>query len=60
MTDTPAIVLADAGYWHSEQMEHLTGRGTIVLIPPDAGKRKGARPGLGRRPLRIHAPRARD
>jgi hypothetical protein len=26
-------------------MEHLTGRGTVVLIPPDAGKRKGARPG---------------
>ena len=39
------MVLADAGYWHSEQMEHLTGRGTVVLIPPDAGKRKGARPG---------------
>src|SRR5215208_3867447 len=41
----PEVVLADAGYWHSEQMEHLTGRGTVVLIPPDAGKRKGARPG---------------
>src|SRR3954466_14414870 len=39
------VVLADAGYWHSEQMEHLTGRGTVVLIPPDAGKRNGARPG---------------
>jgi transposase len=41
----PEVVLADAGYWHHVQMEHLTGRGTIVLIPPDAGKRKGARPG---------------
>jgi hypothetical protein len=41
----PEVVLADAGYWHSEQMQQLTGRGTIVLIPPDAGKRKGARPG---------------
>ncbi len=41
----PEVVLADAGYWHSEQMERLTGRGTVVLIPPDAGKRKGARPG---------------
>jgi transposase len=41
----PEVVLADAGYWHSEQMEQLTGRGTVVLIPPDAGKRKGARPG---------------
>jgi transposase len=41
----PEVVLADAGYWHSEQMQPLTGRGTVVLIPPDAGKRKGARPG---------------
>ena len=41
----PEVVLADAGYWHSEQMQRLTGRGTVVLIPPDAGKRKGARPG---------------
>src|SRR4051812_39505065 len=43
--DTPEVVLADAGYWHSQQIERLTGRGTVVLIPPDAGKRKGARPG---------------
>ena len=45
VTDAPEVVLADAGYWHSEQIERLTGRGTVVLIPPDAGKRKGARPG---------------
>jgi Transposase DDE domain len=38
-------VLADAGYWHSDQIERLTGRGTVVSILPDAGKRKGARPG---------------
>jgi transposase len=41
----PEVVLADAGYWHQAQMENITGRGTVVLIPPDAGKRKGARPG---------------
>ena len=45
ITASPEVVLADAGYWHSEQMQQLTGRGTVVLIPPDAGKRKGARPG---------------
>src|SRR5215210_6246691 len=45
ITAAPEVVLADAGYWHSEQMQQLTGRGTVVLIPPDAGKRKGARPG---------------
>jgi transposase len=44
-TAQPEVVLADAGYWHHAQMERLTGRGTVVLIPPDAGKRKGARPG---------------
>jgi transposase len=41
----PAIVLADAGYWHQAQMERLTGDGLTVLIPPDAKKRAGARPG---------------
>jgi hypothetical protein len=47
ITDTPAIVLADAGYWHQVQMEQLTGRGTVVLIPSDAGRAdsKAANPG---------------
>ena len=45
ITDAPEVVLADAGYWHQAQMETLTGGGAVVLIPPDAGKRKGARPG---------------
>ena len=39
------MVVADAGYWHHDQMDALAGRGIQVLIPPDAGKRKGARPG---------------
>lgn len=43
--DTSEVVLADAGYWHQAQIESITGRGTLVLVPPDAGKRKGARPG---------------
>jgi hypothetical protein len=41
----PEVVLADAGYWHQVQMEAIVDRGMRVLIPPDAGKRKGARPG---------------
>jgi transposase len=45
VTDTPKVVLADAGYWHHDQMDEVVSRGTTVLIPPDAGKRKGARPG---------------
>ncbi len=45
VTDTPDVVVADAGYWHQEQMETVINRGIQVLIPPDALKRKGARPG---------------
>jgi transposase len=45
VTDPPDVVLADAGYWHQNQMERLMGDGLPVLIPPDANKRKGERPG---------------
>ena len=41
----PEVVLADAGYWHQVQMERLAGEGVTVLVPPDANKRAGARPG---------------
>ena len=41
----PGVVLADAGCWHQVQMERLLGDGLTVLIPPDAKKRTGARPG---------------
>ena len=45
VTDVPEVVVADAGYWHQAQMETIVNRGIQVLIPPDASKRKGARPG---------------
>src|SRR4051794_28938012 len=54
--ESPGLVLADAGYWHQVQMERLVSDGIEVLIPPDAKKRGGAA-GLGRRALRVHAPR---
>jgi hypothetical protein len=38
----PEVVLADAGYWHHVQMDAIIGGGMQVLIPPDAGKRKGS------------------
>jgi transposase len=41
----PEVVLADAGYWHHVQMQRLAGEGVTVLVPPDADKRGGARPG---------------
>jgi transposase len=43
--ESTQVVVADAGYWHHEQMEAIVNRGIQVLVPPDAGKRKGARPG---------------
>jgi transposase len=45
VSDRPEVLLADAGYWHQQQMEHIIDRGIQVLIPPDASKRKGARRG---------------
>jgi hypothetical protein len=44
VTDTPAVVVADAGYWHQRQMESVINKGIQILIPPDAGKRRGTRP----------------
>jgi transposase len=41
----PQVILADAGYWHQAQMERLLADGLTVLIPPDAKKRGGTRPG---------------
>jgi hypothetical protein len=39
------VVLADAGYWHGEQIDQLMAQGVTVLVPPDADKRRGPRPG---------------
>src|SRR3954452_16661721 len=43
----PDVVIADAGYWHLEQMNAVTADGIPVLIPPDSSRRRktGARPG---------------
>jgi len=47
VTERPAVVVADAGYWHLEQMNEITGQGVPVLIPPDSSRRKNkpTRPG---------------
>jgi hypothetical protein len=45
VSDAPEVVVADAGYWHQAQMEDIVTRGIQVLVPPDASKRKGPRPG---------------
>jgi hypothetical protein len=43
--ERPGVIVADAGYWHQQQMERIAGQGIPVLVPPDADKRKGTRPG---------------
>jgi hypothetical protein len=45
VTETPEVVVADAGYWHQKQMESVINKGIQILIPPDAGTRRGTRPG---------------
>ena len=45
VTQRPETVLADAGYWHKEQIESIVTDGIQVLVPPDGGLREGARPG---------------
>jgi hypothetical protein len=45
VTDTPQVVLADAGYWHQDQMQRIVADGIQVLIPPDSSRRKAPRPG---------------
>lgn len=58
--ERPTVALPDAQYWNEQQMDDVTaGHGIQVLIPPDSGKRRRAT-GLDRRPLLVHATRARD
>ncbi len=45
IADQPGLVLADAGYWHGEQIDEFMGQGVQLLVPPDADRRRGTRPG---------------
>jgi GT2 family glycosyltransferase len=40
ITDQIKVVLADAGYWASEQIENLAASGIQVLVPPDSDSSK--------------------
>ncbi len=53
VTQRPDTVLADAGYWHTGQMENIVSSGVQVLVPPDAGLRKDIRPGWDKGPYAI-------
>jgi len=43
INDPPGVVLADAGYWHGEQMQRITDQGIEVLIPPDTSRKRTTR-----------------
>jgi hypothetical protein len=45
VTDTPDVLVADAGYWHHVQMQQIANDAIQVLISPDAGNRTSPRPG---------------
>jgi transposase len=45
VTEMPEVVLADAGYWHTAQMQNIADRGIEVFVPPDGNMREGKRRG---------------
>ena len=45
VTESPGIVLADAGYWKNDAIEALVAQGIQTLVAPDADRRKEPRPG---------------
>jgi transposase len=45
VSETPGVVLADAGYWRNDAIETLCGQGIPTLVAPDADRRKEPRPG---------------
>jgi len=42
VTDTPDVVVADAGYWHQKQIEKIVSRGIQVLNPARCRQRAKA------------------
>jgi hypothetical protein len=45
VSEQPEVVLGDAGYWHTRQIQAIEDRGIEVLVPPDGTMRDGIRPG---------------
>ena len=45
VSDTPGVVLADAGYWKNDAIEAIVNNGIQTLIAPDADAGKEPRPG---------------
>ncbi len=45
VNELPDVVVADPGYWHTEQMEGIVSRGMQVLVPPESRLQDGPRVG---------------
>ena len=45
VSELPEVVLGDAGYWHTRQIQAIEERGIEILVPPDGTMRDGIRPG---------------
>jgi hypothetical protein len=43
--DTRGVLVADAGYWHNDQVDRVTASGLPMLVAPEAATRKGIRRG---------------
>lgn len=56
VSEAPKVVVADAGYWHLDQMNEITGQGIPVLIPPDSSRRANTRPGWTAAPMTSRDP----
>src|SRR3954469_21657881 len=54
-TETPDVVLADAGYWKNDAIEAIVAQGIQILVAPDADRRKA--PGRGPRGALYASPR---
>src|SRR3954454_12834753 len=44
-TETPDVVLADAGYWKNDALDAIVAQGIQILVPPHAARRRDPRPG---------------
>jgi transposase len=44
ISERPGVLLADAGYWRTDQIHKLRDSGIEVLVPPDAHTRREAPP----------------
>jgi hypothetical protein len=64
VANVPEVVVADAGYWHQDQVERIVADGIQVLIPPDSSRPRDPQPpeapqAPARDRGRLTAPRAR-